>query len=244
VKKLLLIFSMCFLGLNNVFALDIETKIEELKKEVDHLVETRLDKTYPIGSIYITTVYSDISQIEKNIGGKWEKYGNGRTLVGVDENDSNFNEINKIGGNTTTTLSTTNLPSHSHEISKLSGKTSTDGSHTHARGTMNITGVLNIRSYNGEYHDTIVGTSGAFSKTVTNWSGTHDGLQRVTLNPGFYHSVNFDAKNSWTGVTTADGNHSHSITTNASTTGNGSGDMTPFTNLQPYITVYMYKRIA
>ena len=39
------------------------------------------------------------------------------------------------------------------------------------------------------------------------------------------------------------GAHTHTITTTASTSGSvGSG--TAFTNLQPYITVYMYKRVG
>ena len=35
------------------------------------------------------------------MGGVWERFGNGRVLVGVDEADADFNTANKIGGDLT-----------------------------------------------------------------------------------------------------------------------------------------------
>ena len=60
------------------------------------------DIFYPIGAIYQSTVNTDPSSF---IGGTWERFGNGRVLVGVDEADSDFSTPNKTGGAKTNTHS-------------------------------------------------------------------------------------------------------------------------------------------
>ena len=69
------------------------------------------DIFYPIGVIYQSTVNTDPSSF---IGGTWERFGNGRVLVGVDEADSDFNTPNKTGGKKMHTLTIAEMPSHSH----------------------------------------------------------------------------------------------------------------------------------
>ncbi|HFU3980828.1 TPA: DUF859 family phage minor structural protein [Streptococcus suis] len=59
-----------------------------------------LDQYYPIGAIFQSTVNTNPSTL---MGGTWERFGNGRVLVGVDEADSDFSTPNKIGGSKTTT---------------------------------------------------------------------------------------------------------------------------------------------
>ena len=59
-----------------------------------------LDQYYPVGAIFQSTVNTDPSTL---MGGTWERFGNGRTLVGVNEADSDFNTPNKTGGSKTTT---------------------------------------------------------------------------------------------------------------------------------------------
>ena len=54
-----------------------------------------IDNFYPIGAIYQSTIPSDPSTF---MGGVWERYGNGKVLVGVDETDADFNAANKQGG--------------------------------------------------------------------------------------------------------------------------------------------------
>ncbi|MCW1043450.1 phage baseplate protein, partial [Streptococcus anginosus] len=48
------------------------------------------------------------------MGGVWERFGNGRVLVCVDEADADFNTANKTGGEKTHTLTIDEMPSHSH----------------------------------------------------------------------------------------------------------------------------------
>ena len=73
-----------------------------------------LNKIYPIGSIYISTASTNPSTF---LGGTWEAYGQGRTLVGVGSNGTNSYSINATGGSSSVTLSTSNLPAHTHSIS-------------------------------------------------------------------------------------------------------------------------------
>ena len=68
---------------------------------------------FPIGSIYLSINNINPS---KWFDGTWELIAQGRTLVGVDTNDSDFNEPKKTGGEKTHTLSTDEMPSHNHGI--------------------------------------------------------------------------------------------------------------------------------
>lgn len=57
-----------------------------------------IDNFYPIGSIYQSTAPTNPTTF---MGGVWERFGNGRVLVGVDETDADFNVANKQGGSST-----------------------------------------------------------------------------------------------------------------------------------------------
>ena len=46
--------------------------------------------------------------------GKWEVFGKGKTLVGVDPNDTDFKTVNKSGGTKTVTLTVNQIPAHNH----------------------------------------------------------------------------------------------------------------------------------
>lgn len=70
-----------------------------------------IDNFYPIGSIYQSTAPTNPTTF---MGGVWERFGNGRVLVGVDEADADFNTANKTGGEKTHTLTIDEMPSHSH----------------------------------------------------------------------------------------------------------------------------------
>lgn len=55
-----------------------------------------LDEIFPIGSVYKSVNPENPSTYFK--GGVWEQFGQGQTLVGVDPNDTDFNTVEKIGG--------------------------------------------------------------------------------------------------------------------------------------------------
>lgn len=64
------------------------------------------DLIYPIGSIYLSVNNVNPSTL---FGGTWVAFGTGRTLVGVDTNQTEFNSVEKTGGHK-------DLQSHSHTI--------------------------------------------------------------------------------------------------------------------------------
>ena len=124
---------------------------------------------YPVGSIYINA--SVATNPATLLGfGTWVAFGSGRTMVGLDAGQTEFNTLEETGGAKTHTLTTSEIPSHTHGLSQL--------------------------------------------KNHTN----------VFQKPGFYDR--------------ALGGGSQGYTTDS--TGGGSAH----NNLQPYIVVYMWKRIA
>ena len=130
-----------------------------------------LSDVYPVGSIYISITDDTKEKVQAKFGGEWESYGQGRTLVGIDTTQDEFNTINKTGGEKTHTLTINEMPSHSHQV--LAG---------HGAGTQYF-----IR---GNYFENVFERGSAYSIT------------------------------------------------------GGAGGDQPHNNLQPYITVYMYKRVS
>lgn len=63
-------------------------------------IKINADFIYPIGSIYMSINLTDPGDI---FGGTWERIAKGKTLVGVDENDTDFNQPSKTGGSKTNT---------------------------------------------------------------------------------------------------------------------------------------------
>jgi len=75
-----------------------------------HMLET----IYPVGSIYIN------AGVATNPGtllgfGTWTAFGTGRTIVGVDSSDTDFDTVRETGGSKTHTLTIAELPSHTHQ---------------------------------------------------------------------------------------------------------------------------------
>ena len=65
---------------------------------------------YPVGSIYISTNSKNPSNI---FGGTWERI-KGKMLIGVDEDDTDFNTSGKIGGEKEHILTVNELAEHYH----------------------------------------------------------------------------------------------------------------------------------
>lgn len=70
---------------------------------------------YPIGSIYMSIQDTNPSVF---FGGTWERIAKGKTLVGVDESDSDFNASSKTGGEKEHKLTIAEMPAHDHNTTK------------------------------------------------------------------------------------------------------------------------------
>ena len=80
----------------------------ELTVIVDDIENKILNKTYPVGSIYMTM---DNTNPSSTIGGTWEKI-EGRFLLGSSDNYA----LNTTGGEATHTLTVNEMPSHNHSL--------------------------------------------------------------------------------------------------------------------------------
>ena len=72
-----------------------------------------LNMLYPVGSIYIN------ASVATNPGtllgfGTWTAFGTGRTMVGIDAGQTEFDTAEETGGSKTHTLSISEMPSHTH----------------------------------------------------------------------------------------------------------------------------------
>ena len=82
---------------------------ENLNKMQVEILKTML----PVGSRYVTQDNTNPSEI---LGfGTWERL-KGKVCLGLDEDDSDLNEIGKTGGEKTHTLTESEMPTHSHSM--------------------------------------------------------------------------------------------------------------------------------
>lgn len=86
------------------------SNVTETSQDSDLIKQLKLAMN-PVGSIITTTNSANPSIY---LGGIWERYGKGQVLVGVDENDADFNETGKTGGEKTHALTAAENGPHTH----------------------------------------------------------------------------------------------------------------------------------
>lgn len=220
-----------------------DQQIEQVRNTAEKSIEIAKTEAklelFPIGSIYLSTTATNPSSY---IGGTWEKYGQGRTLIGegtgVDsESLEKTFENGTTGGQYNHLLTTSELPSHNHTVlpvgtiqSTFVGKavnTSAAGSHAH-------------NFSNGGTALVIAGTTS--NSTMLDAEGFSNSVG------GWFQKARKDIS-----TIAAEGNHSHSITptgsvtsrfTGTQTTTSSTGSGSAINKLQPYIVTYMWKRIS
>ena len=85
----------------------------QVSEELLDVIQKRiLDKTYPIGSIYMSSSSTNPGTL---FGGTWTAWGAGRVPVGFASGDSDFGTSEKTGGEKTHKLTQSELASHYHE---------------------------------------------------------------------------------------------------------------------------------
>lgn len=195
-----------------------------LKDYINTVILENDQRKHPIGSLEF-----NVSGTNPNtyLGfGTWELWGSGRVPVGVDTNDTDFNTVEKTGGNKTHYHSF----AHTHTVPGIK--------HTHNYGLY----------YIGAYRDTVIeGSNYCGLKTYdTSNNGSPTG-------PGASLGSTASQVNANTAEGTVDKNYSRyeidantSYTTPDSATTNSQSTSTTSdgSNTQPYITCYMWKRTA
>ena len=208
--------------------------VDERLKWLYDQMEATASKLYPVGSVYISFNSADPSTL---FGGTWQRLKDTFLLVNGDSYAPNT-----TGGSATKTISVNNLPAHNHSVNASgnhnhTATTSTAGNHTHTRGSMNITG-----TFDGNVNDGQSKKTGAFYYTGQPFTGSDGGNDK----PGGV--IGFDASRSWSGTTSTNGNHSHTLTTttngNHTHTTNNTGGGLPLNIMPPYTTVYAWRRTA
>lgn len=128
---------------------------------------------WPVGSVHITVEDVNPGSL---LGGNWVKFGQGKALMGVDENDSDFDEPEKSGGVKEVTLTVNQIPSHNHSVNPPSTTTSSAGNHSHNIGR--------------------VGTSGSGYGLVDGSFNTSSGTKNTSSAGSHTHTLNIPAFNS------------------------------------------------
>ena len=96
---------------------DLEISYNDLEdKPTIPTLQSFLNILYPVGTIYISVSNANPGL---TMGGTWTLFGAGKTLVGVDTTDTDFNASEKTGGEKAHILDITEMPSHNHNKLKL-----------------------------------------------------------------------------------------------------------------------------
>ena len=217
------------------------------ENRVEEIANTKTNTTlatwcpFPVGAIYMSTTSANPSTFWT--GTTWQAFATGKTIVGIDTSDTDFNSVNKVGGSKEVVLTIPNLPTHNHTVG--------DNSHSHtANGVGDHSHTLNDHSHYiaphqhatswGERNKTgYWGNFGASNSYVG--SGATDNYNNMFL------TSPVDQWTNGAGAVGMSGSGAHSHTINATThshTLSNTGSNTAHSNLQPYIVTYIWKRIS
>ena len=98
---------------------ELKTTITSMQNQIDNIKGEVINEIYPVGSIYMSTEDDTVEKVQSKFGGTWEKYSQGRTLIGegtgTDSNGLIQTFTNgSMGGEYTHTLNISEMPSHTH----------------------------------------------------------------------------------------------------------------------------------
>lgn len=223
-----------FNGQKNIY--DLQGILDRLSALETATGSVSFDKVYPVGSIYITTNSS--MNPHDTFGGSWERYAQGKVLVGYDANDDLFKLPN--GGSKTvnftpsgtvgeTQLTEAQMPSHYHDV----------GSHTHVvnHNSPNITdkGIYWNYHANTGLNKIVVMRP---DETITSAPelGKFEVIGVAQAEDRSRNSLITGAPSGGTSTKAKGGNgkHGHSF----------SGASTSVSTVQPFITCYIWRRKA
>ena len=217
------------------------------ENRVEEIANTKTNTTlatwcpFPVGAIYMSTTSANPSTFWT--GTTWQAFATGKTIVGIDTSDTDFNSVNKVGGSKEVVLTIPNLPTHNHTVG--------DNSHSHtANGVGDHSHTLNDHAHYlpPHQHATSWGEHNA-TGYWGNWPGTNfRGLAaKMDQDNNMFLTSPVDQWTNGAGAVGMSGSGAHSHTINATThshTLSNTGSNTAHSNLQPYIVTYIWKRIS
>lgn len=220
---------------------------------LDDLIKLFLIKAHPIGSIYLSVNNINPSGL---FGGEWIEWGSGRVPVGVNASDGDFNASEKSGGSKYLQSHTHTLNGHVHS---LNGHTHSLNGHTHSLNNHNHSfswsGSHNHDAPSGKYYLFSPDTAQADECTNLGGTGTLQWVPRsfktgwVKQSSSTSRTISVSGSTGGssgnTGGSSGDtGGSSSNTAGNSDNTSDHSRTKGSSENLQPYITCYMWKRVA
>ena len=221
---------------SNLGATNVQAAIDgTCTKFSTQLTEMR-KSMYPVGSIYISTTLSTTTQVANAIGGTWQFFGDGKVLR------SSSGTSEQTGGASTVTLTTSNLPNHSHSYTPSgtnsyttkdvsTGNNSANPSVSFTEGGRAI--VIDSSSLNSG----VSKDKGFNNGSLGWWSNYNKNTSSISVSGSHTHSISASSLKDAIGTISFSGQ-------SASTTGCDNCSGSSFSTIDPYITVYMYKRIS
>ncbi|WP_127058858.1 phage baseplate protein [Veillonella ratti] len=190
---------------------------DKLGDDVTKVINNVLDKVYPVGSIYCSTVSTNPKTL---FGfGTWDYIEQGRVLL---SQGSNY-KAGSIGGEATHKLTNSEMPVHNH-----SGSVAASGNHNHG-ARADIQGSHNHGAWVGRNYS-----------ATGNYEGFDNGRFPLQTKAGDVGSAFL--------ITELGGPHTHNITIDINGYHNHSipsdGSNVAHNNMQPYLAVYMWKRVS
>ena len=217
------------------------------ENRVEEIANTKTNTTlatwcpFPVGAIYMSTTSANPSTFWT--GTTWQAFATGKTIVGIDTSDTDFNSVNKVGGSKEVVLTIPNLPTHNHTVG--------DNSHSHtANGVGDHSHTLNDHSHYIAPHQHA--TSWGEKNATGHWgnygaSNSYIGSGGTDGDNNMFLTSPVDQWTNGAGAVGMSGSGAHSHTINATThshTLSNTGSNTAHSNLQPYIVTYIWKRIS
>ena len=209
-------------------------------------VQAALQAVYPVGSVYINAdVGTDPSTL---LGfGTWSAIGAGRVLVGQDVSDPLFDALGDTGGSKNATL-----VSHSHTASGSGTTGNNNVGHTH--GFSASTNNVNLSHSHGVSDP---GHNHAYSQAAAISPGGGGSLGGGDNNLNTSITLNIPSRTTGITIQNALGDHAHSVsgTTDGQSENHNhafsfsgptdtQGSSATNANIQPFLTVKMWKRTA
>ncbi len=199
-----------------------------------------IDVVYPVGAVHITT--ANVNPGAYLSGTTWEPFGAGKTLVGVDPNDTDFNAVGKTGGSKAVNLqhshatsphvlTKSEIPSHAHGMTHFHTLT---GAVANEAGP---TGTIRVAAFSSSQAKGNFSKSDGYYNNAQPSAGQTWGAESFSLNGKHTHSLSGKTTTLDAETEDAGGGASHSH-------GDTGYALEEKSVVQPYITCYFWKRVS